>query len=112
MDDGNAWLARLRHDLVKRFAWPARDRRDLGGAVEPGELVPRLIDEEGNATSTEILWRALVAEAPPSLARIALDDFAEALRAADRAAAANQLEPVLALEGAVDRLARTVKGER
>ena len=25
------WLARVRHDLVKRLVWPARDRRDIGG---------------------------------------------------------------------------------
>ena len=42
----NAWLARVRHDLVKRIVWPARDRRDMGGAPKPGELVPDLIDEE------------------------------------------------------------------
>jgi hypothetical protein len=39
------WLARVRHDLVKRLVWPARDRRDIGGAPAPGELAPRLIDD-------------------------------------------------------------------
>ena len=34
------WLARVRHDLVKRLVWPARDRRDMGGAPKPGELAP------------------------------------------------------------------------
>jgi hypothetical protein len=34
------WLARVRHDLVKRLVWPARDRRDVGGAPAPGELAP------------------------------------------------------------------------
>ena len=41
------WLARVRHDLVKRLVWPARDRRDMGGNPAPGELVPDLIDDEG-----------------------------------------------------------------
>src|SRR5665213_1425681 len=39
-----AWLARLQHDLVKRLLWPARDRRDLGGAPAPGELARSLDD--------------------------------------------------------------------
>ena len=54
-----AWLARVRHDLVKRMLWPARDRRDLGGPVREGELVAKLIDEEGQPTRAGELWRLM-----------------------------------------------------
>jgi hypothetical protein len=103
----NEWLARLRHDLVKRVVWPARDRRDLGGLLErggplaPGELVARLIDEEGRPTAAEALWARLAADAPAGLD---LADFERALHRALRAAAAGQLEGVLALEPAFDAL--------
>ena len=56
--DGGPWLARVRHDLVKRLVWPARDRRDAGGPVIPGELVATLIDEEGQPTTAAALWAA------------------------------------------------------
>ena len=59
------WLARVRHDLVKRLVWPARDRRDIGGAPAPGELAPRLIDDEGRPHHRRALWAALAADAPP-----------------------------------------------
>jgi hypothetical protein len=42
-----SWLGRVRHDLVKRMVWAARDRREMGGDVVAGELRARLIDEEG-----------------------------------------------------------------
>jgi hypothetical protein len=97
-----AWLARVRHDLVKRLVWPARDRRDAGGAPKPGELVPRLIDEEGRATNARSLWRSLAEEAPAGLA---LDDFSAALGRAVAAAEAGDIDGVLALEAAFDELA-------
>ena len=49
------WLARVRHDLVKRLVWPARDRRDMGGNPAPGELVPDLIDDEGRPITAPAL---------------------------------------------------------
>ena len=52
------WLARVRHDLVKRLVWPARDRRDMGGAPAPGELVATLIDDEGQPITAQALWSA------------------------------------------------------
>lgn len=101
------WLARVRHDLVKRLVWPARDRRDAGGAPAPGELVAPLIDDEGRPASPASLWAALRAEAPeaPALAR-----FGAAIEGAVAAAAAGDLEGVLALETAFEELARALKG--
>jgi len=102
----DAWLARLRHDLVKRLVWPARDRRDAGGTPAPGELVPRLIDEEGRPASADTLWAALAADAPRGLD---LDAFAAALTCAGAAAAAGDVAGVLALEPAFDDLAAAAR---
>jgi hypothetical protein len=100
--DVTDWLARLRHDLVKRLVWPARDRRDAGGKPAPGELVPRLIDEEGHPISADALWADLAADAPAGLD---LGDFAAALAGATAAGVAGDLGGVLALEAAFDALA-------
>ena len=102
-----AWLARLRHDLVKHLLWPARDRRDLGGAPASGELVPQLIDAEGNPIAAAALWRELRAEAP--LEAGALDGFEAALTRALAAAAAGDVTGVLALEPDVEALAQLVR---
>jgi hypothetical protein len=107
MSEVQGWLARLHHDLVKRALWPARDRRDLGGPVRPGELSVRLPDSPGE------LWRALRAEAPAEIAPGALDAFAAAVAAAEAGAARDDLQAVLALEAAFDllsKVARNVKG--
>ena len=96
------WLARLRHDLVKRLVWPARDRRDLGGVPAPGELTPRLIDDEGRPTSATALWTALAADAPAGLD---LAPFGVALARAIAAAEAGEIAGVLALDAAFDHLA-------
>jgi hypothetical protein len=95
---------------VKRMVWPARDRRDLGGPVIPGELVATLRDEEGRPISARDLWRCLAEDAPASVSTQARRAFADAIDSADRGACTNQLEPVLALEAAFDVLARLVKG--
>ncbi len=104
-----AWLARVRHDLVKRLLWPARDRRDAGGPVAPRELVAPLIDEEGRPTTPEALWEALAGDAP---AGAALGPFTAAVARAAAAAAADQLDGVLALEPAFEALARSLEGKR
>jgi hypothetical protein len=119
MADVDSWLARVRHDLVKRLVWPARDRRDAGGAPAPGELTPRLIDDEGRPVSAATLWATLADDAPAGLAPgNALDDFAAALARAGAAAAAGDVAGVLALEPAFDALAagaralaRSLEGE-
>jgi hypothetical protein len=101
-DQVASWLARVRHDLVKRLVWPARDRRDAGGEPAPGELVPRLVDDEGRPTSAAALWAGLAREAPAGLD---LGPFAAALARAGVAAAAGEIAGVLALEPAFDQLA-------
>jgi hypothetical protein len=105
-----AWLARVRHDLVKRMLWPARDRRDLGGPVSAGELCAKLIDDEGQPTHVDKLWRALLVDAPAWMSDDITRPFARALADAEAGALADQIEPVLALEAAFDELARRVKG--
>jgi hypothetical protein len=105
-----AWLARVRHDLVKRMLWPARDRRDLGGLVPAGELVAKLIDDEGRPIGAGDLWQALLEDAPVGIPEEVFRAFATALTAAEAGARSDRLEPVLALETAFDELARHVKG--
>jgi hypothetical protein len=98
-----AWLARVRHDLVKHVLWPARDRREVGGRPAPGELVPRVSDGEGRPLAAAELWRSLRAEAPRGLPLAAFDAaLARALAAAD----VGDVAGVLALEEATDALAR------
>jgi hypothetical protein len=109
-EQGTAWLARVRHDLVKRMLWAARDRRDLGGEVRAGELVAKLLDDEGRPIATLDLWRRLDQEAPDSLSISARLAFARALAEAEAGARNDRLEPVLALEAAFEALARHVKG--
>jgi hypothetical protein len=105
--DPAAWLARVRHDLVKRLVWPARDRRDVGGAVVPGELVAPLVDDEGRPTSAGALWAALAGDAPPGAD---LTPFGQAVDRAVAAARSDDLDGVLALEPAFAALARSLEG--
>jgi len=106
----NEWLQRVRHDLVKRMLWPARDRRDLGGKVQPGELVVRLVDGEGNPASAQAVWADLRNDAPAP-EQAALAAFAAALERAVAAAARDDVEAVLALEAAFDRLVQDLADE-
>jgi hypothetical protein len=102
------WLARVRHDLVKRVVWPARDRRDIGGAPAAGELVPDLIDDEGRPTSAEHLWAELAAQAPPGAD---LAGFGAAVARAAAAGEAGDVHGVIALEAAFAELARSLEGK-
>jgi hypothetical protein len=106
-----AWLDQVRHDLVKRLLWPARDRRDLGGKVVPGELRVALLDEEGRLVTAAALWQSLAGRAPPSLPAPARESFARAVASAERGADRDELAQVLLLESAYEALARAVKGE-
>ena len=102
------WLARVRHDLVKRLVWPARDRRDLGGTPHAGELAPRLIDDEGAPITAEALWATLAADAPSGAGVAA---FADAVARAHAAADAGDVHGVIALESAFAELARSLEGK-
>jgi hypothetical protein len=100
------WLARVRHDLVKRLVWPARDRRDMGGVPAPGELSPRLIDDEGAPITGNALWATLAADAP---AGADLPAFGAAVARAVAAADAGDVQGVIALEEAFADLARSLE---
>ena len=100
------WLARVRHDLVKRLVWPARDRRDIGGVPAPGELSPRLIDEEGAPTTAAALWAALATDAPNGAD---LTPFGAAVARAAAAADSGDVHGVIALEAAFAELARSLE---
>ena len=102
-----AWLSRVRHDLVKRLVWPARDRLHAGGTPAPGELAPRLIDSEGQPATPQDVWADLAASAPPGAD---LDAFAAALARAVTAAEADDVAGVMELEAAFERLARSLDG--
>jgi hypothetical protein len=102
------WLARVRHDLVKRMVWPARDRRDLGGVPAPRELVPELIDDEGRPIAALALWTTLAADAPSGAD---LAGFATAVARAAAAAEAGDVPGVIALEAAFADLARSLEGK-
>jgi hypothetical protein len=113
--ENDRWLARVRHDLLKRLLWPARDRRDLGGVPAPGELVPDLVDDEGAPTPPHALWSTLVADRSGRQASAeaeALRRFEAALTRAVSAAVAGQVDGVLALEPAFDELARSLEEDK
>jgi hypothetical protein len=119
------WLSRLRHDLVKRAVWSARDLRDAPGDPDPADLLQLrrglldLRDEDGRAISAAVLWDRLRAEAP-AVAPAALESFGGALREAQAAVSGlpggpggwrAALDAVLRLEPAFADLARTLEGE-
>ena len=107
------WLRAVRHDLVKRAVWPARDLRDSGEhdveALRRGLF--SLADAEGGPISAPDLFERMRRDAP---AGAACDAFAAALQRAvsslDSAWPA-PLHAVLALEDAFDALARSIPVE-
>ena len=105
MKGAAVWLAQVRHDLVKRLLWAARDRRGLGGPVGPGELAAALIDDEGVPVTAAALWRSLRSAAPETLGGAVLDAFGTAVDAAVLAARADDVDGVLNLEAAFAVLA-------
>jgi hypothetical protein len=106
------WLRALRHDLVKRAVWAARDLRDSGGN-DPASLrrgLFELTDPEGARISAQALFQRMRGEAPCSPQ--ACDAFAQALAGAvaalDRPWPA-PLDAILALEDAFAALARSME---
>src|SRR5260221_7466678 len=106
------WLQTVRHDLVKRAVWPARDLGELGGqdveALRRG--LAELTDSEGAPVTAIALWHRLRKSATAGCGK-ACDAFESALQAAasalDRPWPA-PLDAVLALEDAFADLARAV----
>ena len=78
------WLSRLRHDLVKRAVWAARDRREAtrepsaADALELRAGLFELRDGEGRIVSARELWEELRRQAPP-VPPAALDSFGAAV---------------------------------
>jgi hypothetical protein len=119
------WLSRVRHDLVKRAVWPARDLRDAArepNAADIAELrrgLFELRDGGGHPVTARELWQRLCTEAPV-IAPAALDSFAAALATAERDVANLAVHPdawrdavdaVLRIETAFATLARTLEEE-
>jgi len=105
------WLAALRHDLVKRAVWPARDLRDTGGrdvaALRRGLF--DLTDADGAPVSAQDLFARMRIDSPCPPA--ACDAFARALQVAVSSLEnpwPAPLSAVLALEEAFDALARSI----
>jgi hypothetical protein len=106
------WLRDLRHDLVKRAVWPARDLRDSGekdaSALRRGLM--ELADAEGRPVTALRLFEGMRTNAPCPVA--ACDAFARALQAAVNALDSPwpaPLHAVLGLEDAFDALARSLE---
>lgn len=100
-DARQRWLSKVQHDLVKRLLWAARDCHEFGRAPAPGELLPSLFDDDGVSIDARSLWARLRAEAPEG---IGLADFDSAVLASIAAAEANDLQGVLLLQDAFNRL--------
>jgi|SRR5450432_860127 hypothetical protein len=105
------WLATVRHDLLKRAVWPARDLLALGQrdpeALKEGLL--QLTDDEGREVTALQLFAQLRLTAPEGSG---LDAFESALRKAVTALEQPwpaPLHAVLALEPAFEALARSVE---
>lgn len=108
------WLKELRHDLVKRAVWPARDLRDAAGsdvtALRRG--LSGLTDSGGAPIDALSLWNELRRRAPAGPS--ALDAFEAALGAAVRSLDLPwpaPLDGVLALEPAFDALHAAVEAK-
>ena len=106
------WLRALRHDLVKRVVWAARDLRDSGeqdvAALRRGLM--ELTDAEGEPVSAEELFARMRPTSPCT--REACDAFASALQAAVQSMDSRwpaPLSAVLALEDAFSALARSLE---
>jgi hypothetical protein len=119
------WLSRLRHDLVKRAVWAARDLRDASREPGEGDLQQLrrglfdLRDDDGRVSTAGALWERLRAAAP-ALPPPVLDAFGAAVQRAEQAVsgvAANPqtwpavLDAVLHIEQAFADLARTLEEE-
>ena len=106
------WLRALRHDLVKRAVWPARDLRESG--EEDVEALRRgltqLCDAEGRPIPAVALFERMRRDAPCPAS--ACDAFARVLQDAVSALDSpwpRPLHAVLALEDAFSALERSLE---
>ena len=123
MEKMDPWLSRLRHDLVRRALWTARDLRDLKLAPSPDDVkalragLRELSDPEGRPIDACALFALLLEEAPPELRGSSAEGFAAVLQAAtaavdeaakNHACALAALQAVLQVEPAFEGLARSM----
>jgi len=101
-----SWLNRVRHDLVKRVLWSARDCRATDQTPLPGGLITQCINDEGQLVTPWECWRALREEAPAGLYLV---EFEHALKHSLEAATHDDLASVLTLEPAFERLCNQAK---
>ena len=79
----------MRHDIVKRAVWAARDLRSLGGAPSEADVAALrrglydLRDEEGAPVTARSLWERMRREAPRNTPE--LERFSEAIEEAHEA---------------------------
>jgi hypothetical protein len=121
------WLARVRHDLIKRVLWAARDLRDTGAAPGPADVralragLRELVDPEGTPIDARSLWALLLRDSPSEARSPLFEEAARALgealeRAAaavdqldrDPARAAAAVQETLRIEPAFEALARSM----
>src|SRR5712672_563530 len=115
-----AWLSRLRHDLVKRAVWPARDLVESARVPGPADVLELraglfdLRDGEGRVVSARELWQELSREAPP-IPAAALESFGRTLEHAEMCVArlathmqswSEAVDAVLRIEAAFAALAK------
>ena len=112
------WARRLRHDIVKRAVWAARDLGPLEGTPSEGDVAALkrglydLRDEEGAAVTARSLWERMRSDAPRNTPE--LEQFSRALEEAyaavdalpDRFSAA--VSALLRLEDRFEALARSL----
>ena len=83
------WARRLRHDIVKRAVWAARDLRSLDGTPSAADVAALrgglydLRDEEGAPATARSLWERMRSEAPRNTPEV--NRFSEALEEAYQA---------------------------
>src|SRR2546423_12987471 len=112
------WARRLRHDIVKRAVWAARDLRSLGDAPSEADVAALrrglydLRDEQGAAVTARSLWERMRREAPRNTPE--LERFSEAIEDAHAAVDAlpagfsTAVAALLHLEDRFEALARSL----
>ena len=83
------WAARLRHDIVKRAVWAARDLRSLEGTPSAADMAALrnglydLRDEEGTVVDARSLWEQMRLKAPRNTPEV--EQFCRAIEEAHTA---------------------------
>jgi hypothetical protein len=112
------WLKRLRHDVVKRAVWAARDLRSLEREPSASDVAALrgglydLRDDEGAATTARALWERMRSDAPRNTPEVELfsRSIEEAHAAVDALPAgfAAAVSALLRIEERFEALARSL----